>query len=212
LRLSLNCHYITPTFSKPGAAKVYINALEDRIAELEMSLAKQGNGGVGHDHWTVPMGVTDESDPLLSAVRDLSLNTAGTYVGNTSNITLARIIGSLVGTGTVPFEQDTMINDMQKIPIWGAPDHTGASTAVSEAYSSPTASDTSFSLMMPVDVAEKLIKAYIQRFSGSFPVLHTSHLKSLFQRRAELEDPYERGILHLVFALGGMFLFETVCY
>ncbi|RDW63907.1 hypothetical protein BP5796_10409 [Coleophoma crateriformis] len=202
-RLNLSCHYAIPNHSRPGAAKIYIGELEDRVAELEMSLAELGNARAGQDHWTHSQASSDESDPLLSTVRDLSLTTDGSYVGSTSNITLARILGPLLGG---------KVHDHYKasLPTWDGQEHGMGSSAISETgYHSLAGSDAVFSLMIPSDIAEKLIHAYIRRISGSFPVLHTAHIRDLYRRRAELEDPYERGILHLVFALGGRFLYET---
>jgi hypothetical protein len=216
MRLQLTCHYISPSFSKPGTAKVYINALENRIADLEVSLSKYGHNGAEHDHWASPVWVTDESDALLSTVRDLSLDTGGSYVGNTSNITLARIIGSLVGTNSVLGGKETTMSERQSFGEWDSHEDPSTSTAPSapseRPYNSPVESDSAYSLMIHPEIAEKLIHAYILRFAGSFPVLHTAHLKDLYRRRADLESPYERGILHLVFALGGRFLFETVSF
>jgi len=95
----LECHYVMPINQKPSQAKIYIKALEDRVAELETLISKQGDATVSHDHWDEnPEGSdsTGQSDlqPLLNAVRDLSLDVAGSYVGGASTITLGRALES----------------------------------------------------------------------------------------------------------------------
>jgi len=83
-----------PTYPKPGQVKIYIKALEDRVAELESLMASQGNRNVSDDHWIEqPINLDfdeqqEDLQPLLNAVRDLSLDVAGSYVGGASTITL----------------------------------------------------------------------------------------------------------------------------
>jgi hypothetical protein len=166
-----------------------------------MSLAHQGNASEGDDHWSRPSGMPTEGDTLLNAVRDLSLNTGGSYVGSTSNITLARILGSVVGQ---------MNKGTQASPPETVTDEAWMSSA--ESFMGPPATNRpAISLMIEQGVAEKLVQTFIKCISPRFPVLHPAHVRNLFERRAELEDPYHRAILHLVFSLGGGFLVEAVC-
>lgn len=51
-----------PIYLKPGQAKIYIKALEDRVAELETLLTKGGDRTVSHDHWTEKQAELDDSD------------------------------------------------------------------------------------------------------------------------------------------------------
>jgi hypothetical protein len=100
--MDVECRYITPLTPKPQDKKIYIAALEDRIAQLESYLSSIGQAGVGDDHWkqaqTTQVVAQDELDPLLSAVRDLSLSAGGHYVGGTSTITLGRLLGSVINS------------------------------------------------------------------------------------------------------------------
>ncbi|KAH8678294.1 fungal-specific transcription factor domain-containing protein [Xylariales sp. PMI_506] len=202
VRLKARCLYVSPTNYKPREAKIYITALEDRIAELELSLANQGNPAASHDHWSKPNKSQDDGDPLLSAVRDLSLNTGGSYVGSTSNITLARILASIVG-----LQDKAAYNTPQSVGEMDA----RAMTSDDDYQSSPSMEDDSaVSLIGDDEVTEKLVTAFIKCISPRFPVLHPAHVRSLYERRAELNDPYHRSILHLVYALGGVFLVEAL--
>ncbi|KAE9978160.1 hypothetical protein BLS_000838 [Venturia inaequalis] len=86
-----------PIYPKAGQAKIYIKALEDRIAELETTLNKGGDRTVSRDHWAEQADNDYESEsgdiqPLLNAVRDLSLDVAGSYIGGASTITLGRAL------------------------------------------------------------------------------------------------------------------------
>lgn len=97
MRLDLEFHYVIPITPKPGQARTYIKALEDRVAELETLLTQNGNIAVSHDHWNErpDEAESDEQEdiqPLLNAVRDLSLDVAGSYVGGASTITLGRAL------------------------------------------------------------------------------------------------------------------------
>jgi hypothetical protein len=169
-----------------------------------MSLAKQGNASEGDDHWSRPTGVSSDSETLLNAVRDLSLNTGGSYVGSTSNITLARIMGSLVGE----------MNKGKQVPLTEAVDMLDEEWLNStETLMGPIVeSRPTISLMIEEQVAEKLVQTFIKCISPRCPVLHPAHVRNLYERRSELQDPYHRAILHLVFSLAGGFLVEAVCH
>ena len=49
--MDVECRYIMPLTPKPQDKKIYIAALEDRIALLESCLSSIGQAGVGDDHW-----------------------------------------------------------------------------------------------------------------------------------------------------------------
>ncbi len=115
--------YIVPLVPAAGEKKIYIRALEKRIAELELYLNSIGHnprGGVDHlGHLRQPTSsahiageptsqsrqVTRSqvqqdkeecSNDILLAVRDLSLSASGHYIGASSNITMGRVLGSFV--------------------------------------------------------------------------------------------------------------------
>jgi hypothetical protein len=103
-RLEVECRYIVPSAPKPQEAKLYIRALENRVAELETALTNSGLADAGLDHWAqgprkqqIEGGEDGQEYSLLAAVRDVSLNTSGSFIGGTSNITLARILESILG-------------------------------------------------------------------------------------------------------------------
>jgi hypothetical protein len=48
--MEVECRYIMPLTPKPQDKKIYIAALEDRIAQLESYLSRIGQAGVRDDH------------------------------------------------------------------------------------------------------------------------------------------------------------------
>lgn len=209
IRLKAQCVYVSPTNYKPRTAKTYIAALENRIAQLEMSLATRGNSNAGQDHWSQPLDgeTSDDVDPLLSTVRDISLDTGGSYVGSTSSITLARILGSVVGiqNNANPSWPETI----------NACDHMKDSSSVPFElevgwYTSSVSGKPAVSLTGNDEVAAKLVETFTRSILPRFPVLHPIYLRSLYERRAELVEPYHRAVLHLVYALAGVWLIEAV--
>lgn len=208
VRLKAQCVYVSPTNYKPRTAKTYITALENRIAQLEMSLANRGNSNAGHDHWSQPSDGHggDDVDPLLSTVRDISLDTGGSFVGSTSSITLARILGSVVGIqgNANPSWPETMIDKTKETN----------SLTPSELevgwYTSSVSGKPAVSLTGNDEVAAKLVETFTKCVLPRFPVLHPVYLRSLYERRAELVEPYHRSVLHLVYALAGVWLIEAV--
>lgn len=198
---------MSPTNYKPRTAKTYITALENRIAQLEMSLANRGNSNVGQDHWSQPLDGDggDDVDPLLSTVRDISLDTGGSFVGSTSSITLARILGSVVGiqSNANPSWPETIIDNMK--------DARRLSTELEVGwYTSSVSGKPAVSLTGNDEVAAKLVDSFTTSVLPRFPVLHPMYLRSLYEKRAELADPYHRSVLHLVYALAGVWLIEAV--
>jgi hypothetical protein len=200
---------VSPTNYKPRTAKTYITALENRIAQLEMSLANRGNSNVGQDHWSQPLDGDgdggEDVDPLLSTVRDISLDTGGSFVGSTSSITLARILGPVVGiqSSANPSWPETIAHEAKDSS--SLPSDLGVGW-----YTSSVSGKPAVSLTGNDEVAEKLVETFTKSILPRLPVLHTMYLRSLYERRAELVEPYHRSILHLVYALAGVWLTEAV--
>lgn len=118
-----------PLVPAAGEKKLYIKALEQRIAELESYLSSVGHMNVGTDHLrrlsqaaagssasppqqslssSLPdqsgqHAADDEGDDILRAVRDLSLQASGHYVGASSHITIGRVLSSVVNSQRPPF-------------------------------------------------------------------------------------------------------------
>lgn len=209
-RLGLDCQYKAHLAPKPDQKKVYITALEDRIAELETFLSKRGYDSVGDDHWkdkqheyrhgTEPQEESpqaQELDTLLGAVRDLVSSTSTHYEGGPSRTTstLGHVVfGSVIKTQKSPkSDQVSTEEDRATRPILR-----------SELV------ERNGPMLVSPDMAKQLLDGYIDHLSTRYPVIHTPRLREIHAKRDQGLDIWEKSILHLCYANAGRIL-ETVC-
>ncbi|KAH6669955.1 fungal-specific transcription factor domain-containing protein [Halenospora varia] len=204
-RLDLECHYVMPIYPKPGQAKIYIKALEDRVAELETLLTQGGNKNVSHDHWNERPDDLDDDEqgdiqPLLNAVRDLSLDVAGSYVGGGATITLGRALESAL-SGKIQFTIPQMDSERKRSLY---------TESIASEITSMSGGTVAFHLgQIDADSAEKMVSAYLGHLYTNFPIMYSYYILDLHNRRHALRDTYEESILHLIYGLGGHFLEKT---
>ncbi|KAI1633042.1 fungal-specific transcription factor domain-containing protein [Biscogniauxia mediterranea] len=216
-RLSLKCVYIVPLVPAAGEKKLYIKALEQRVAELEGYLASLGHMGVGTDHLgrlaqasssqqqanlpsSQPGPTTqslqhvsdDDGNDLLVAVRDLSLSASGHYVGASSNITIGRVLSSVVHSqrASNPFGRDDPSGQDEDDP---APKSVYLSDMMGVPYISP-------------NVATRLLQGWFRHIATRYPIIHSAHLLRLHNNRDTLTDDYDRTILNIIYAVSGRWL------
>lgn len=207
MKLKVSCHYVMPARARPIQAKIYIKALEDRVAELETLLKNGGDRTSSRDHWADSTSMCEadsqghnQIQPLLNAVRDLSLDVAGSYIGGTSTITLGRALGmALAGRPrlSLPTTSPDDLNTGQAASIESHPSYLGSG---------------GFSLLtrMNQETADSMIHAYLKHMCTNFPIIFSFEVLDLHKRRHDLTDVYEESILHLIYGLGVHFL-EKVC-
>jgi hypothetical protein len=198
-----------PTHPKPGQAKLYIKALEERVAELEHSLAREGDRFFSSDHWPDGSTVTHESEPqetvglqpLLNAVRDLSLDVAGSYIGGASTITLGRALETAL-------EGKTQLS-MPRMYAQGNNIRSRSSSIIDNGFV-PAARALRIAQISP-DLAEMMVNAYLKHLYPNFPIMFSYDVLDLHHRRRELDNMYDVCILNLIYGLGSHFL-EAVGY
>ena len=196
-----------PTHPKPGQAKIYIKALEERVAELEHLLAKEGDIIVSSDHWPDGSltGIDSEGrkplglQPLLNAVRDLSLDVAGSYIGGASTITLGRALETAL-EGKTRLSMPRAYVDSDRI-------RSRSSSFIDSGFLS-SARSLNFAQISP-ELADMLVHAYLKHLCTNFPIMFSYDILDFHQRRQELDDMYQICILYLIYGLGSHFL-ETV--
>ncbi|PVH71530.1 hypothetical protein DL98DRAFT_596856 [Cadophora sp. DSE1049] len=202
LKMKLDCQYAMLIYPKPGQSKLYIKALEDRVAELEMQLTKGGDYTVSHDHWHA-----DDSDnpdqegmqPLLNAVRDLSLDVAGSYVGGASIITLGRALESaLAGKIQIVMPQ-----------MGSSTENDRRNSFIPSEISSPPGRSMFHLFQIDTVMADKMVAAYLNHMYSNFPVIYSYDVIDLHNRRSNLRDAYEQSILSLIYGMGAHFLEKT---
>jgi hypothetical protein len=199
---------VVPAFPKPVQAKIYIKALEDRVAELETLLKNGGDRTASRDHWAASVRFADQADwqdaddvqPLLNAVRDLSHDVAGSYIGGASTITLGRALGkALEGRSLLP------------LPAASPEDrHHGNAPSIESHSRSLDSNNFSLLARMSQETADLSVQAYLKHMCTNFPIMFSFEILDLHKRRLDLEDIYEESILHLIYGLGIHFL-QKVC-
>ncbi|KAK8138556.1 hypothetical protein PG984_001936 [Apiospora sp. TS-2023a] len=224
-RLSLKCVYIVPLIPAAGEKKLYIKALEQRVAELESALASLGHMGAGTDHLRGMVGAAissphlqtpghhalqpppqqqqqhmqpdsdDDENDILIAVRDLSLSASGHYIGASSNITIGRVLNSVVQS------QRTSIANEHDSHIIGDEDD----PAPKSVYSAQLSDFVGVPMLSP-NVAHRLLEGWFRHIATRYPVLHTARVLELHADRDNISDEYEKSILHLVYAVSGRWL------
>lgn len=189
------------------------------MAELESVLASLGHAGAGNDHLRgmiaasssslsqhglfspgqLPQNSRQESDDdgndILNAVRDLSLSASGHYVGASSNITIGRVLSSVVHSARNPVPSsigDTTTQE-QDDPAPKSVYSSGLTDMVGEPFLAP-------------NVAHRLLEGWFRHIATRYPVLHTANVMDLHNNRQNLTNDYDKSILHLVYAVSGRWL------
>ncbi len=212
--------YVAPSMPGAGERKLYIKALEQRVAELESQLAGLGLGSAGADHYYHEQGQTDapqmeppstaspntaprgrpdqDNDEIMIAVRDLSLSAAGYYVGASSHIDVGRALSSVVARegNAVP-------------PVTRSPNE-----PMEDADPAPKSANTNFRRSgqdlegprLAPQVAERLLRGWEQHICTRYPILHTPRVRLLYESRDRPTDWYDQVILQLVYAVSGRWL------
>lgn len=222
VRLGLKCIYKVPLYSKPQEIKMHVEALENRIAELEMTLTAHGLSEEAVDHWQHNQrrsmdteGLSRPEGPSLAAVRDVSLNIHGPFMGETSTIALARMLGSILSRGNGDSVNQDSVYTLS--PDDGSSESHEDTSPCNPEYQASI--DTRFGNSSPPNlirgiknyVADKLLQAYFNNVAANYPVLYSKHIKNLHLNRENLENPFELCLINLVYGLGGQYL-ETVRY
>lgn len=186
---------------KSSEHKLYISALENRIADLESELSYDGRFDVAEDHWerTKPKG--GDVNSLSVVIRDLSLNAAGYYVGATTHMSLGRLLESALFADQeagIEVERDTFESPsvQETASGEGSQFHEQGNRANSSFFKPET---------------EIYYQSYLELIAVQYPIIHSARLAVLHGKRFQLNDEWELAILHLVYAIGACCL-ELVSY
>jgi hypothetical protein len=181
--------------------KFYIQALENRVADLEILLNERGDGTGPGEQWVRTSEEPVEAEqsefqPLLNAVRDLSLDVAGSYVGGASTITLGRALQTalagktnliLPGMGTEQGRKrlESFTSDFSSIPENRA-------------------------CQIDPGTADKMVHAYLKHLCVNFPIMFTFDIIALHERRYCLDNIYDESVLNLIYGLGAHFMEKVI--
>ncbi|KAI1879322.1 hypothetical protein JX265_002276 [Neoarthrinium moseri] len=211
-----------------------VQAVEDRVAELESILRREGIGEYGRkrkertdsDGYTRASSTievstskrwqpspapseqrSDSSSPVpkrkpvgtvVEILRDLSIEASGGYIGATSQITMGRMISSIVQA-----REYTVSNSAERGGAWEHLSPKSANTGPG-----PLGGGFDFA-QVPPEIADKLFKGYIGHIATRWPVLQTPFMRLLHAERRTLSDAFFTSVLHLIYAIAGRFLETT---
>lgn len=133
---------------------------------------------------------SEDGDSMVRILRDLSLETNGGYIGATAQITMGRLVGSIVKGKDYGIKKDLSPSHFTRV-------------INNDEYTELCLSDISH------DVADRLIVGYMKHIATRYPVLHSAWIRDLHSRRAYITKSYERSTLHLIYATAGRFLETT---
>ncbi|RDW58443.1 hypothetical protein BP5796_12373 [Coleophoma crateriformis] len=209
-RLGVHCRYKAHLAPKPDQKKLYIKALEDRVAELETVLSGQGHASIGNDHWRQAQNQLQVISPApeiqhmddVQQITEIEISPdpaddssqvpGSKYVGGVSTITLGRVLGSVISSQKSPKSDTPIDEDPNSNPI-----------TVAELV------ETRGQMFITPSVATRLLDGWMKHLSTRYPVIHTPRLRELHARRDEALDIYEESLLHLVYANSGHVLETT---
>jgi hypothetical protein len=190
----LRCHYKAHLTTRPDQKKLYITALEGRVAQLESLLSTLGHDGVGVDHWKEEQSQLQDDFQLadISQAEDLSVDSstrvAPSFDANKSISPSGRFFSSVIKAQISPKPhtedengQPTLVSRSDLVERMG------------KMFVSPT-------------TASKLMDTWVKHFSTHYPVTHSHRLKDLHTRRDGVLDVFQESILHLVYAISGCLL------
>jgi hypothetical protein len=135
---------------------------------------------------------------VTEILRDLSIEASGGYIGASSNITMGRMIGSLVK------RKDSVTLNLQS-----AFDDEPSPRSLYQPFGSTHFGPDPHASLMQSPLCDKLLIGYLKHMSLRWPLLRTSFIRGLHDRRNILTGTYEASVLHLVYAIGGRFLETT---
>ncbi|KAE9371651.1 hypothetical protein N431DRAFT_410583 [Stipitochalara longipes BDJ] len=190
-KLGLACDYVIPSKPMPFGKKHYVASLERRIVELEEFLAKKGllDQNSSFSEMESRSSDSEEGESMVRILRDLSLETNGGYIGATSQITMGRLVGSIVKG-----KKYSIREDLSPSPTYFPDRDDSAELRLSD---------------ISPDVADRLLVGYMKHIATRYPVLHSAWIRDLHSRRHCITNAYERSTLHLIYATAGRFLETT---
>jgi hypothetical protein len=131
----------------------------------------------------------EDIDSMVRILRDLSLETNGGYIGATAQITMGRLVGSIVKGQNCGLGENSLPNQITSLQ-----GNDPRELRLSD---------------IPQDVADRLLIGYMKHIATRYPVLHSAWIRDLHSRRNFITNAFERSTLHLIYGTAGRFLETT---
>ncbi|KAK5265338.1 hypothetical protein LTR96_009240 [Exophiala xenobiotica] len=196
-RTRSECRYVTSNAPRAAEQRLYTKALEERVAELESSMSLDGREGVAEDHWDHLPPSQDTSNPLSTVIRDLSLHACGLYIGGSSNLSLGRLLGTVLKSRVSSLPLEERETDDRESFANGVD---GSTPSQAQEVNHPRPPEISGFAGPEI---EMLYEAYIRHVSIQYPLIHSTKLNGMHKRRLSLTESFEICVMHLVYAIGG---------
>ena len=160
-----------------------------------LNTAQSHNSASSGSQWSQHTPV-DSGDMLSWAMRDLSLQANGGFVGASAYLGLGRAVSHIVGAvETNPLELPSTQNSSNLNRL--------LSSDASAQSPSNSPWIPGFEIThIPVDMADRLMNGYLNYIPSRWPILHRSHILDLHSRQNQLKDVYETFTLTFVYAIG----------
>jgi hypothetical protein len=235
------CHYVVSRPVRKAEQRLYIKALEERVAELESNLRLDGRRSVAEDHWdnSPPRPVIEQqdeqrrrhgpTDSLSAVIRDLALHSTGLYIGGSSNLSLGRLLGSIVqgrspssstpsGRASAAAAAAFLLTGEDDESSTGSPAPNAMDCSMEQQIDPPSTvthqpeQQPAHGLPIPETASfarpeiDELFESYMQHVSIQYPVIHSVRLVDWHNRRKSLTSPFEICVLHLTYAIGALML------
>ncbi|KAI1454265.1 fungal-specific transcription factor domain-containing protein [Annulohypoxylon moriforme] len=225
-RLSLKCVYIVPLVPAAGEKKIYIKALEHRIAELETYLSALGHPNVGTSQLGRLGQSTSSQNVAMLPVGQSGQGQVPTLIPEqtqrndeeeTNDVLLAVRDLSLSASGhyvgassniTIGRVLSSFVTS-QKASVPGMHEDQSAQGEDDPAPKSIYTSNAGDMIGVPFlspQVAGRLLHGYFRHICTRYPMLHSTEVVRLHNNRDHLTDEYEQTILHLIYAVSGRWL------
>ncbi|KAF2400581.1 hypothetical protein EJ06DRAFT_581691 [Trichodelitschia bisporula] len=225
------CKYIKP--ARMSRTDPYLKATEERVAELESILEKEGIVTEGNERWRQmnEQALSEESEngegrrPAKRARSGESVSSPGTeggwparsvdvharvanpLEGILRDLSLEASGGFIGASSSISMSRmvSSLLKDQEAFGRGLRPEEHLTPKSLSDADEDVYVDTAS----IPQDVADTLLRSYLKHISTRWPIIHSAYLRSLHARRSSLSDSYEKGVLHHVYSCGGRFLETT---
>jgi hypothetical protein len=137
-------------------------------------------------------------DKLALAMRDLSLQANGGFVGASAYLALGRAVAGIVSAiETKPLESDSQEHNTNRL--------LPTNTLEGQPMDNPWVPEFDAANVDP-GLAGRLLYGYLSYIPSRWPLLHRSHILDLHSRRDRLDNEYESFTLTFIYAIGGRYI------
>ena len=160
-------------------------ATKDKQHDEERVIPGVSQSGISQKYEAV-----EENGLMIDVLRELSLEASGGYIGASSTITLGQMVCSILKDEPTMRAKTRMGHDEH--------DHL---LSLGDPRPDDNLSEMDHSLLEG-DVVDKLVHSFLKYVTHRLPIMFTPGVWRKHSRRFELQNPYQKATLYMVYALG----------